>query len=413
MRQAVIVGAGVAGLTCALRLKKHGIESIVLEAGDAVGGRIRTDEVGGFKLDRGFQVMLSAYPACQRYLDYAALDLTAFDPGAVVHTSGGWQRVVDPRRRWTETGSTLLSDVGTLADKLRVLKWALAARNSSVDFSADGEEQSSLAYLRQRGFSVQMIERFWRPWLSGIFLESELETSHRMADFVLGMFARGDAVIPSDGMQAIPAQLASHLPAESVKLGQEVVSFESRAVVLADGARITGDAVVLAVDGSTAHRMGAIAAPPQWRESRCIYYAAPKPPFTDALLRLNGESTGVVNHLAALDQVNPAYAPAGQSLIMAGIRPGDLRADEIVASEAQKQLHNWFGDQVDSWRILRHDRVKHALPSRRPLNLQSAITKHSQVFRCGDYLRHPSLQGAMESGEVAANAVADRFQREG
>ena len=109
MKQVVIVGAGVAGLTCALRLQEHGIESLVLEAGDAVGGRIRTDEVEGFKLDRGFQVMLTAYPACQRYLDYAALNLTAFDPGAVVHTSGGCQRVVDPRRRWAEAWSTLRS----------------------------------------------------------------------------------------------------------------------------------------------------------------------------------------------------------------------------------------------------------------------------------------------------------------
>ncbi|MDB4384648.1 FAD-dependent oxidoreductase [Opitutaceae bacterium] len=413
MKQVVVVGAGVAGLTCALRLKEHGIESIVLEAGDAVGGRIRTDEVEGFKLDRGFQVMLSAYPACQRYLDYAALNLTAFDPGAVVHTSGGWQRVVDPRRRWTEAWPTLRSDVGTFADKLRVLKWALAARKSPVEFPDAGEEQSSLAYLRQRGFSERMIQRFWRPWLSGIFLEPELETSQRMADFVFGMFARGDAVIPREGMQAIPVQLASKLPPESVRLGQAVAALEPGAVILADGARIAGGAIVLAVDGSTAYQLGAINTPPQWRESRCIYYAAPKPPFADALLRLNGESTGVVNHLAALDQVNPSYAPAGQSLIMAGIRPGDLREDAAIEGEAQTQLRFWFGDQVDSWRVLRHDRVKRALPARGPLNPQSAEVKHSRVFRCGDFLRHPSLQGAMESGEVAADAVTERFEREG
>ena len=412
MKQVVIVGAGVAGLTCALRLQEHGIESLVLEAGDAVGGRIRTDEVEGFKLDRGFQVMLTAYPTCQRYLDYAALNLTAFDPGAVVHTSGGWQRVVDPRRRWAEAWSTLRSDVGTFADKLRVLQWALAARTSSGEYSDRGEEQSSLAYLRQRGFSAQMIERFWRPWLSGIFLESELETSHWMGDFVFGMFARGDAVIPRDGMEAIPAQLASKLPADSVRLGQAVSSLDSGAVNLADGVRITGDAIVLAVDGSTAHRWGAIATAPRWRESRCIYYAATKPPFADALLRLNGESTGVVNHLAALDQVNPACAPEGKSLIMAGIRPGDSRDNAMLEGEAQEQLRSWFGDQVDAWRILRHDRVKRALPARRPLNLQSAATDNSHVFRCGDFLRHPSLQGAMESGEVAADAVADRFQQD-
>ena len=411
MTQVVIVGAGVAGLTCALRLRERGVESVVLESSDAVGGRVRTDTVSGFRLDRGFQVMLSAYPACQRYLDFDALNLETFDPGAVVRIGSGWQRVVDPRRRWSDIWPTLASDVGTMGDKLRILKWAWSARKSSVDFTGLDDDYSSLEHLSKKGFSERMIGRFWRPWLSGIFLEPKLETSHRMLEFVFGMFARGSAVIPQAGMQAIPEQLAQGLGRETVRLNQSVESIEENALVLSDGARIRGDAIVLAVDVSSAHRLGVTNGPSEWHESRCIYYAAPEPPFTDALLRLNGEFTGVINHLAALDQVNPMCSPKGQSLMMVGIRPGDRRDNEEVEGEAQRQLLAWFGDQVESWRILRHDRIKQALPARRSLKAQSAKTGHPLIYRCGDYLRHPSLQGAMESGEEAADAIADSFQR--
>ncbi|GAB5561462.1 MAG: NAD(P)/FAD-dependent oxidoreductase [Synoicihabitans sp.] len=412
MNRVVIVGAGAAGLVCALRLQERGISSVVLEASNGVGGRIRTDELQGFQLDRGFQVMLSAYPACRRYLDYEKLELKPFDPGAVVHTEQGWQRVVDPRRRWSEIWPTLRSDVGTFSDKLNVLKWALRARAANEEFPFDSKEGTSLSRLRQRGFSEQMIDRFWRPWLSGIFLESELATSARMLEFVFGMFARGNAVIPSRGMQAIPEQLASRLTEGTIELGQRVAAIEAKGVILQDGKRVSGDAVVVATDASSAQQLGIEANVVSWRESRCIYYAADKAPVQDALLRLNGTSSGVVNHLAVLDRVNPACAPEGRSLIMAAIRPGDTRPNDIVEHESGEQMAHWFGRQTQSWRILRHDRIKQALPSRTPLSPQVVQSPEMKTFRCGDYLRHPSLQGAMESGEMAADAVADSLTRQ-
>lgn len=223
MTGVVIVGAGVAGLTCALRLQEKGIQSTVYEASDAVGGRIRTDVVDGFRLDCGFQVMLSAYPACRKYLDYSDLNFLAFDPGAVVYTQQGWQRVVDPRRRWSELWPTLVSNVGTPVDKLRVLQWAWESRQQSGEFSEFDDDQTSLHWLRSKGFSEQIIDRFWRPWLSGIFLESELVTSRHMLEFVFGMFARGTAVIPQNGMQAICEPIARRIretESSGVRLGE-------------------------------------------------------------------------------------------------------------------------------------------------------------------------------------------------
>ncbi len=197
-----------------------------------------------------------------------------------------------------------------------------------------------------------------------------------------------------------------------MKLNRPVSALEKDGILFKDGSHASANATVLAVDSSTAHEFGIADQPPLWRESRCLYYAADTAPFKDSLLRLNGESHGVVNHLAALDQVNPACAPSGKSLIMAGIRPGDVRENEVVEREALVQLLQWFGEDARSWKLLRHDRIKHALLARIPRCSESPTTSSPNVFRCGDYLWNPSIQGSMESGENAAEAVADSLLRD-
>lgn len=411
MKPVVIVGAGLAGLTCARRLQESDIPFRILEAGDAVGGRVRTDAVDGFLLDRGFQVLLSAYPACQRWLDYDALDLRTFEPGVVIRTPLGWQRVVDPRRGVGDLWASMRADIGTVGDKLRVLKWALRVKMDSDPFAQTDQEQSSLAHLRFLGFSDQMITRFWRPWLCGIFLESDLHTSHRMLEFVFGMFARGKTVVPREGMQAIPRQLAAALPEGSITFNQRVSSVDGLGVDLGDGCRIEAAAVVLAVDGEGAAKLGFGGTDITWREARCLYFATPHSPTRDGLLRLNGENDGVINHLVTLSQVNPECAPAGQELVMVGIRPGTRGTESEIEHQALDQLEAWFGPPVKAWRMLRYDVVKQALPARRPLSRLAEETTTNGVFRCGDYLRHPSIQGAMESGESVGEKIADRFQR--
>ncbi|MBT5901196.1 MAG: FAD-dependent oxidoreductase [Opitutaceae bacterium] len=411
MKPIVIVGAGLAGLTCARQLQESGIPFKIFEAGDDVGGRVRTDDVDGFLLDRGFQVMLSAYPACQRWLDTAALDLRAFEPGAAIRIRQGWQRVVDPRRGIGDLWASLQADIGSFGDKLRVLKWALSSRHDPDSFGPTGTDKSSLVHLEAKGFSDDMINTFWRPWLSGIFLESDLQTSHLMLEFVFSMFARGETVVPRDGMQAIPRQLAAALPDESITLNQRVRRVEASGIELPDGSRIDATAVVLAVDGDAATTLGFGVPDLGWREARCLYFAAPRAPTPDGLLRLNGETDGVINHLVTLSQVNRNCAPEGQELVMVGIRPGTGGENQVIERQATAQLEVWFGPQVKRWRVLRHDVVKQALPTRGSLKALAGETTTGGLFQCGDYLRHPSIQGAMESGEFVAKQITDRFQR--
>lgn len=412
MKPVVVVGAGLAGLTCARRLQELDIPVRVLEAGDAVGGRVRTDVVEGFRLDRGFQVLLTAYPAGRRWLDYDALDLRFFAPGAEVLTSGGWQRVADPRRRWSDVFASLAAEIGSLSDKLRVVRWALEARNSGSDFLWEGPESTAIESLRRRGFSAQMIERFWRPWLSGIFLESELTTSSRMLEFVFAMFARGQTAVPRAGMQAIPEQLAAGLPEGTIELNQSVSAVDSGGVETIGGARVEAAAVVVAVDGENAERLGCDTPDFQWNEARCLYYAAPQAPTADGMLRLNGKADGVVNHLVTLSRVNPDCAPEGQELIMAGIRPGTNLSAAEIERESLAQLKDWFGGQVAEWRLLRHDTVKRALPARRSLSPAGQFEPDKGIWRCGDVFKHPSIQGAMESGAEVAEGVAHSVKAE-
>jgi len=405
MSKVIIVGAGLAGLTCARRLRESGVDAIILEAGDAVGGRVRTDEVDGFLIDRGFQVLLTAYPESQRWLDYDALDLCTFHPGASVWVDGKWSRVADPRKRWSDLWTSLVATIGTIGDKLKVLKWALEANlGDPVDIFA-GDEETSLERLRRRGFSEKMIECFWRPWLSGIFLEPNLKTSSRMLEFVFEMFARGETAVPRHGMKAIPEQLAGGLNPGQVKLRTEVARWEQGRIWDTNGTVYEAEQIVLAVDASSLAGLFKTNLEVSWNSAQALYFTAPKAPADSGLLMLNGSQQGVINHLSVLSGVNPTYAPKGQQLIMAGIRPGVELAVNELEREARAQLVGWFGHETADWRLLKHSMIKQALPARLSLTDFDPKPLAVGLWNCGDYTSTPSIQGAMESGRMVAEAI--------
>jgi phytoene dehydrogenase-like protein len=215
----IIVGAGLAGLCCARVLHQAGIPFLIVEASDGVGGRVRTDSVEGFLLDRGFQVLQTAYPEAQAVLDYRDLDLQPFYPGALVYYDGQLHRVGDPLRQPQHFLSTLFSPIGTLADKLRVARLRRRVSQGSIEDLFRRPETSTLAVLKAQGFSDRMITSFFRPFFSTVFFDRELASSSRMFEFVFRMLAAGDTALPAGGMGAIPAQLAGSLPAGTVRTG--------------------------------------------------------------------------------------------------------------------------------------------------------------------------------------------------
>jgi len=403
----IVIGAGLAGLCCALRLEQEGLSLVVLEASDGVGGRVRTDRLEGFLLDRGFQVLLTGYPEAQRVLDYRALNLRFFYPGALVRLRGGFERVADPWRRPLDAGKSLLSSVGTLTDKLHVSRLRSQILAGSVEDLFLGPETTALEALRNAGFSEKMIDRFFRPFLGGIFFDSELKFSSRMFEFILRMISEGDTALPAGGMGAIPEQLSSRLRPGTLQLRTKVDSVAREEVTLASGERITAGVVVIATEGAEAARLLG-EKPPVFRSITTQYFAAEKSPLSEPVLALNGEGKGPVNSLCVPSVIAPSYAPQGCALIAASIIGNPPESDLQLERAVRLQLSSWFGEAVDDWRHLRTYRISPALPLQIPPLFNPTTTPaqiHRWLFICGEYRSASSIQWAMVSGRRAAEAV--------
>ena len=404
----VVVGAGLAGLSCALELAAAAVRVIVLEASDAVGGRVRTDEVDGFLLDRGFQVLLTAYPEAQRTLDYRALDLRAFFPGALIRSGGRFRRLADPWRRPLDGIGGVLSGAVSPADAVRIARLRGQARRGSIEERRARPERATAERLRADGFSTAIVDRFFRPFFGGVFLDPELATSDRQLEFVFRMFAAGDIAVPARGMGEIPRQLAARLPAGSVRLGARAVAIDGPAVVLDGGERFEAAAVVVAADATDARGLVDLAGPPRWRGVTCLHFAAERPPIAGPLLVLNGEGSGPVNNLCVMSEVSPSYAPAGRSLVSVTVLGSEDRGGLEAAVRAQ--LGGWFGPAVDGWRLLRSDRIERALPDQSPPTPESGtlpVRLGDRRYVCGDHRADGSINGTMASGRAAAAAVLE------
>lgn len=405
----LIVGGGLAGLACARALHRAGIRFQVLEAADHAGGRVRTDEVEGFLLDRGFQVMLPAYPEARRVLNYEELDLKPFYKGAeIVGACERW-RVADPRVHPITALRSMGQNLMTWRDRLRLLLLRRECRPlRSVRRAAPEMESEDL--LRDFGFSDGLIERFFRPFFGGIFLEKDLRTSAARLEFLFGMFERGGAALPARGMQAIPDQLAASLPKGSVKCGCKVRAVAPGEVTLEDGGALRARHVVLAVSQLAAEALLPEAmrasTKPRCRGVSCLYFAAHRAPVSEGILFLDGSGRGPVNNACVLSNVSPHYAPPGQHLISASVL-GTPQGEDLEA-EVRAQLSRWFGAQAGDWRLLRIYRIREAQPEEAQLRLAGGplpARLAPGLFRAGDYCEDVSINGALLSGRRAAEAV--------
>lgn len=413
----LIIGGGLAGLSCARQLHAAGVSFRLLEANDRVGGRVRTDEVDGFRLDHGFQVFLTAYPEAEAILDYQQLDLRQFSPGSLIRYQEKFQRLSDPWRQPQHLFSTALSNVATTQDKLRIARFRRDMLSGNLESIYQRPEQTTLELLRERGFSEKVIATFFTPFFGGIFLEPELKTSSRKCEFVFRMFGQGFAAIPAQGMEAIPKQLANQLPKNSIALNsavQELTSIEGEQhVTLTSGEKLSAKAVVIATEGPQAKRLlGNESSVPFNEASHSVtnlYFAAKHSPIQEPTLVLNGEgkASGPINNLCVPSAVSSQYAPQGESLISV-TSLGNASDQEQLCVEVQKQLVRWFGSEASSWRHLKTYQIEYALPAQAPPALDP-ITKPAKardgIYLAGDHLDIASINGAFLSGRRAAEAV--------
>ena len=408
----LIIGGGLAGLCCALRLHQGGLSFQVLEASDGVGGRVRTDKVEGFLLDRGFQVLLTAYPEARRVLDYDALQLRPFYPGALIRFKNRFYRFADPWRHPIDGMMGLLSPIGTVSDKLRVRKLRQQVLTGSLQDLYNRPETTALQALRNLGFSENMIDCFFKPFIGGVFFDLNLGVSSRMLEFGFRMFSMGDTALPSNGMGAIPEQIAARLPERAVRTEARVESVHGGGVTLKSGEKIKARAVVVATEGPEAARLLGDQERPGSRSVTCVYFEADEPPFSSPLLVLNGEGKGLINSLCSPSSVAPNYAPENKALISITIIGNPDQNDQQLESAVRGQLTEWFGPRVRGWRYLRTYRILHALPMQIPPVSDPTLRPHQirpGLFICGEYQNVASIQWAMVSGRQAAEAVIDWF----
>lgn len=404
----LIIGGGLAGLSAAVYLHQRGEKFLLLEAEDRVGGRVKTDVVEGFRLDRGFQVLLTAYPETQSLLNYASLRLCRFAPGAIILHEKGRTEIGDPIRQPAALLKTLLSSAGTPLDKINILRLRQRLKALSLADIFAQPEISTHQALSEYGFSPRMQDRFFQPFMAGIFLENELNTSRRMFDFVFKMFSEGDTAVPALGMEEIPKQLAARLPPSALRLGKRVISVLDREVVCEDGEIFTADKILLATEapGLAKHYLATPSV--EGQSVTCVYFYAEKPPFKKALLALNAHPQKFVNNIAVMSNVSPEYAPPGQALISVSVNGYHDWSREEISNTIRHELAPILGEQVYSWRILQHYPIRYALPSQQSVNGDlpgSRIKLSESLFVAGDYLLNGSINAALQAGRQAAEAI--------
>jgi phytoene dehydrogenase-like protein len=402
----LIIGAGVAGLTCAKYLHDRGLTPLVLEAADGVGGRVRTDRVEGFLLDRGFQILLTAYPEARRLLDYDNLGLKAFESGAVIRRPEGFTVLPDPFKNPGAALPALTAPVGSLGDKLRILRLALDTDDADDAETFRHTATDTLSYLREYGFSEKMIDLFFRPFFGGVFLENDLGTSSNFFRFVFKNFYAGDAALPTDGIGAIAEQIQRMLPSGTVQTGTRVARVEGTTVFLENGQSLTADSVVLAVDAHAADSLLGLPEKRAFHHTTCTYFAAEKSPLDRKMIVLNPDRLSAIHNLCVPTDVAPTYTTSGEALISVSTQGLETVDVPALTTRIRRELTGWFGPQVAGWRHLRTYHLPEALPHFGPGAGLRPLKLGERLYQCGDQAAYPSLNAAMLTGREVAELIA-------
>jgi len=403
--EVAIIGAGLAGLACAIELQKNKIDFQIFEASDGVGGRVRSDVIDGFILDRGFQLYNPSYAEGKRLLDYQDLDLKQFTPGVAIRDGKRLRLVVDPFRS-KDFRFRLLRDLpGNPFSQLGLVRYFLKYLITSDAQIATTKDISAQVSLTKSGIKGALLEKLFRPFLQGVFLESELSTSRKFLDVVLKNFLQGIPSVPAKGMQEISNQLAAKLPKEKISLNTKVLSISGNKLTTSEG-EIEARKIVVATDPTTAISWLKLE-PKKMHSVTTWYFKADKSINSivkaKPILFVDAQKTGPLTNAVVITNAAPSYAPNGEVLVSASAISPNENADLL---SVKKHLSHLFGVSTDSWQLIKEYKIKEALPAMiPPFSLVSSNQINNDLFVAGDHRVTSSIQGALLSGTNTATLV--------
>jgi len=417
----VVAGGGLAGLVAARHLAESGADVTLFERRNEIGGRVRSREVDGYTLDRGFQVLFTAYPAARRELDFDALDLGRFTPGATIARDGERSVLSDPLRDPGSALETLVNDEVTLRDKIRLFRLQRELRDRPVEEIMRRGGSSIEAYLADRGFSDGFVDAFAAPFYGGITLDRSLSTDSAVFEYTFKMLTEGATAVPADGMGAITAQLAERArdAGATIETGTAVESLtpagdpQATVDIAVGGESVTADAAVVATDPKAASELTGIESiTTEARSCVTVHVALPsgnRPPMGKRIV-LNADDERP-NSVAPMSGVVPDYAPDGRTLYSATFLGQHEESDDELFEKVRDALASWYPgahfDELEPIGVDRIDFAQFAQPPGFRAGLPAVDAPDGAVALAGDHTRWSSIQGALESGRVAAETVTD------
>ena len=404
-----IIGAGISGLIAAQVLENYGYKPTIIEGSNSVVGRVKSDLVEGYLLDRGFQVLLTSYPAAKKYIDFDALEIQRLLPGATIFKNGKSQTIGDPLRSFSLLFPTLFSSIGTFSDKLKILKLNVLLKKKEIDTIFKEDEKTTLQYLIDVGFSEEMIQTFFKPFFSGIFLEPNLDTSSRMFEFVYKMFGEGLAVVPKAGIQAISNQLKDNLKNTKILLNSEVESVKNKSIILKDGSEIESDFTIIATEASqlVANLNNQET---HWKTCDTLYFETTDRIISRPLIGLISEENSLINNLFYHTSIQTTTKGKGELLSVTIVKNHSLSEKQLI-EKITEELKYFCG--ITNATFIKRYQIEKALPKLDNLQYEISSTETkltSSIFLAGDQLLNGSLKAGMIAGERAAMGVIGTLQ---
>jgi phytoene dehydrogenase-like protein len=380
----VVIGAGLAGLSAALTLQNSGAEVTVLESSDRPGGRIATDLIDGFILDRGFQLINANYPEIKRWGIAGELDFKEAPRSVRVSFGTDYVTLGDPR---TSPFSIFSSASGSLASKAAFLKYL---------FSKPRQSESLETHLLRCGMA-DLYQKVLRPFLQGVFLADPSRVSAVVGREIIATFISGRSGIPAEGVASLPIALAKRI--KDLRLNTRVEQIRG-GVVSTDDGDFVAKKIILATDLTTSGQLLEADEVTPFLSATTWYHTTINSPSDQAQLVIDSQNRGPVINSIVISNLSHKYAPIGQSLI------SSTTTSHASESEVRRHLALMWGVSTSTWRFLAKYEIHSALPLFAPgVERIKSLRVSENIYHAGDYLTAPSQNGALLAGRLAAEEL--------